>query len=57
MSVLAIKPTFGLPDRWRIMDMTALENAPERMDLLLRGARRYLKKETSAISPEFERIP
>ena len=38
-------------------DMTALENAPERMDLLLRGARRYLKKETSAISPEIERIP
>lgn len=54
---IVLRPMRGSPDRWQIMDMIALENAPERMDLLLRGARRFLKKETSAITLESTGFP
>jgi len=54
---IVLRPMHGSPDRWQIMDMIALENAPERMDLLLRGARRFLKKETSAITLESTGFP
>ncbi len=54
---IVLRPMPDSPDRWQIMDMIALENAPERMDLLLRGARRFLKKETSAITLESTGFP
>lgn len=43
--------------RWQIIDMIALENAPERLDLLLKGARIFLKRDTRAISMESTGFP
>ncbi len=54
---IVLRPMHGSPDRWQIMDMIAFENSPERMDLLLRGARGFLKKETSGITLESTGFP
>ncbi len=54
---IVLRPMPSSPDRWLIMDMIALENAPERIDLLLAGARRFLKRETSAITLESTGFP
>lgn len=54
---IILRPMSSSPCRWQIMDMIALENAPERLDILLSGARRFLKKETNAISLESTGYP
>ena len=54
---IVLRPMRASPDRWQIMDMIALENDPERIDLLLAGARRFLKRETSAITLESTGFP
>ena len=54
---IILRPMPFSPDRWQIMDMIALENTPERIDLLLAGARMFLKRESSAITLESSGFP
>ena len=43
--------------RWQIMDMIALENSPERIGILIDGAKSYLRKDTDAITLESTGFP
>ncbi len=45
------------PYRWNIMDMIALDNSPDIMDRLLRGAMAFLKRDTDAITLESSGFP
>ena len=54
---IVLRRMAGSPDRWQIMDMIALENDPSRLDLLLAGTRKFLKRETSAITLESTGFP
>ena len=54
---IVLRPMFSSPHRWQIMDMIVLENDPERLDILLAGAVRFLKKETRAITLESTGFP
>lgn len=54
---IVLRPMEDSPCRWRIMDMIVLGNAPEPLYLLLKGAKRFLRRETSAITLESTGFP
>lgn len=45
------------PRRWRVMDLIALSDDEERLELLLRGAKRFLSREADAITLEITGFP
>ena len=45
------------PRRWRVMDLIALSDDAERLELLLRGAKRFLAREAGAITLEVTGFP
>ena len=54
---VVIRVMYGSERRWQIMDMIALDNSPERISILLEGAKSFLKKDTDAISLESTGFP
>lgn len=45
------------PRRWRVYDLIALEDNPERLELLLRGAKKFLRCQAGAITLEITGFP
>ncbi|NMA46496.1 MAG: hypothetical protein GX945_08035 [Lentisphaerae bacterium] len=45
------------PRRWRVYDLIALDNNPERLELLLKGAKNFLRRQAGAITLEITGFP
>jgi hypothetical protein len=54
---IILRPTKDSVKRWQILDMIALNNSRQLLKLLLKGARSFLKKDTSAMTLEATGFP